>query len=378
MNRCILHVGLPKTGTTAIQRFLRYGLTDPGFHYGELGEVGTGRALAVLFGSPEDRAVKNTAMGWSDRKMAGYRRRMEREWTRTLEVASRRHATLVLSTEFCWEMSAVGLDRLRRRLVSGGYEVSVLVYLRPWKAWLESMAQQGLKGVHGHFTPDLPWAWKDFRGRIQLLDELFGRPFVQVAKYDPAVFESACVVQDFCTRLGIRQAGIRSYRVHESLRLPALRLLHAYRRFGPGFGTGLSALQENRRLTHRLTQLDGPPLRFHSSLVAPILADLTPQRDWLEKRLGATFQEDIFRDDSGPCIRAAEELLRFSPSELAWLSERTGLPQIPTGDGVAVARQVAVQLHRLRLLSVSSSAARRFPAWSDWWQRLLAAFDRSG
>ncbi len=114
MNRCILHVGLPKTGTTTIERFLRQDLSDPAFLHCELGDVGTGRALAALFGDPSDLSMKNATMGWSDRPWSDYRLRMEEEWAQSLRTAAQRQATWVISAEFCWFMSPAGLGRLQR------------------------------------------------------------------------------------------------------------------------------------------------------------------------------------------------------------------------------------------------------------------------
>ena len=56
MERCILHVGMPKTGTSSIQETLYHGLKDPRFRYISLerGRTATNRALTVLFADPAE------------------------------------------------------------------------------------------------------------------------------------------------------------------------------------------------------------------------------------------------------------------------------------------------------------------------------------
>ena len=50
MPTCILHVGMPKTGTSSIQESLYFGLADPGFRLIGLGDANAVRFLEPLFG----------------------------------------------------------------------------------------------------------------------------------------------------------------------------------------------------------------------------------------------------------------------------------------------------------------------------------------
>ena len=49
MAACILHVGMPKTGTTSIQESLYHGLDDPAFRYIGLGWTNSASYLVPLF-----------------------------------------------------------------------------------------------------------------------------------------------------------------------------------------------------------------------------------------------------------------------------------------------------------------------------------------
>ena len=324
MNRCILHVGLPKTGTTTIERFLRQDLSDPAFLHCELGDVGTGigRPVRGPFGPVHEECHHGmvwpamerlpAADGGGMGTVAAYGR------TTAGDMGHFRGVLLVHVAGRVGETpTVIGCRRIR------GLRRGLLSSL------------EGLVGKYGTarferrrdtFSADVPWELKDFRGRIQLFDNLFGKHAVQVAKYDPSSFERGCVVRDFCRRWGIRLTGSRNYRVHESLKLPALRLLYAYRRHGPGFGTGPAALRENRRMLHVLTQIEGPDLRFHSSLMEPILTELGPQRSWLEDRMGASFREDPYRYDAGAIL--LEEKGFSISSRRNWL----GWPAEPVRD----------------------------------------------
>lgn len=207
--------------------------------------------------------------------------------------------TLILSAESGWYMKPPELQRLREYMENRGYSVKVVVYLRPWKSWLESHFQQGVK-IGNDRVIELPprsfFKLLVYRDRLQILEAVFGTDQVDAHNYHPKIFPNGCIVQDFCQGLGINLDPVQIRLTNESLSLSAIKLLYTYRKLGPGFGRGKWAVLSNNLLAYiALVQLPGAPVRFHSSLVEPLLKELTLQRPWLEQRLGCRFDADIYK-----------------------------------------------------------------------------------
>lgn len=355
MNRCILHVGTPKTGTSSIQETLYFGLRDPRFHYFSGGEVSAARLLLTQY---TEREMPIYFWGARGRDAAFVERQMQsfrRKWEKCLQRVRGTGATLIMSGESCWRMLESELSRLQSDFESHGFRIQVVAYVRPWKGFLESVFQQQAKH-HCIFGKSDNWDILsvarfplDYQQRIETLDRVFGRDQVLVRKFDPRNFPEGCVVHDFCDQLGITLDAASIRRVNESLSMDAVRFLAAYGRYGNREGMkGMWRYWQHNWLVERLGRMSGPPLRLHSSLVESLLDGLLAQVPWLEERLGASFAQDWRKDDGGDCIRGSEDLFRFREESLHWLAEQTGggLPAVSQGEEAA--RHVGPLIHRLR------------------------------
>lgn len=377
MKQCILHVGMPKTGTSSIQESLYYGLSDPAFRYIGLGEVNHAAAMAALFSDTPEKSYVHRKMGRSAQQVAQYRVQLLDKLDNLLATTDA-DVQSILSAEYCWGMRRTQYERIREFMADRGYSVRVIAYIRPWKEWLESSFQQRIKAGDLSSFQIAPAGLSkiDYRERIETLETVFGSAHVQVFKYDPGTFPEGCVVRHFCQQVGIHFDAGRIRRANDSLKLPAIQLLYAYRRFAPGYGTGATA-EEDAWLNQRLRELRGPALRFHSSTVEPVIRHVLPQIPWLEQRLGLPFTEDLARYDQGACIRAESDLFDFDPAALAWLADATHSRLARPAAGEDTARAVAAQMHKLRQLGLPAHVkvkrlmrrvSQRLRQWGDWSQ----------
>ena len=372
MNRCILHVGMPKTGTSSIQKTLYYGLDDPRYRYFAAGEITTSYCLVALAREGTLPFHSWGARGNDTAFVERTRRCYSRKLARCLRQVGNSGAALILSGEGCWIMTHSELSRLKALLNEGGFEVEVIAYVRHWKGYLESNAQQRVQLLSkfggGKLPPMLQTvgAAMDYRQRIETLEAVFGRDRVRVRKFAAKEFPGGCVVRDFCHQVGITIDEKRIHEVNESLSMDAVRFLECYRRYGNRErSSGFWPPIHHHWLVTRLRSLRGPAFRIHSSVIEPMLEGLLEQRPWLEERLGAPFDEDLRKHDEGDCFREEEDLYRFREESLRWLVAQTGASQPLVGRGEALARQVGALIHRLRhqvpsRSILAASAASRF------------------
>jgi hypothetical protein len=340
----VVHFGMPKTGTTSIQESLFRRLSDPRFYYVNLGRSNASIPIATAFKGNAAQFHFHVKAGTAAGELAQLKADIVERLGAELRSAGER--TAILSGEAIFGLKPPELRELCCVVARHRHgAVTAAGYVRRPKEFMESEFQQQVKSGHRAFrVPKVP----RYRGRVGKFDTVFGRDNVRVWLFDPSTFAGGCVVQDFCSRLGARFRAQDVTRTNESLSRPALSLLFAYRKFGPGYGVGAAAIQENRLLIRRIMTLPGIKARLHSSLVAPLLGARREDIEWMEARAGASLAEDLAAHDDG-AIRSEADLLEFAPESLQWLAEQLGGPYARQWHPAMQPPQVAEWVHELRL-----------------------------
>lgn len=341
----LLHYGMPKTGSTSIQVSLHKSLADERFHYVSLGQANPNNELILAFADDPNRYRFIARQQLPPNKLAAKRSRVRALLGAELRKAAGK--TAILSSEALYGMRATEIGALSEFLREYTTEVKAVGYIRPPADVLVSAFQQNLK-AHDVKAFELGRAFPNYDIQISMLDTVLGRENVECWLFDPRRFPGGCAVQDFCGRLGIDFDPSLVIRKNDGLSLPAISLLYAYRRLGPGYGTGAASIHENNLLVTKLRELDGPKLYFHSSLTAPLFAKRRQAVAWAEQRIEASLTSDLVRNDA-KAVRSEDDLLRPSPDALAWLS-RTLDTDEPTRRGAdSSPEELAGWMHRLRL-----------------------------
>jgi len=294
----VLHIGIEKTGTTAIQQFL----------YSNV-EALSGQALALLdcAGKPNNRLLP--AWFRDDEKSddmlrskgifdAEGKRRFFEGWPESLsaEIAalSRNHKRLIITSEHFH--SRLPTERETQRVAafcSAHFEKArVVVYLRRQDELMESLYSTALRVGHDIGKRRFARAaieksdYFDFHALLKRWEAAFGRESLEIGVYDPKCLHNGNVVSDFARRTGIdfattNQTTVRAnkavgrggeaiYRFISALTLQdypsGAESQHAARR---RLGVAL-----RRRAHSRLSKVlhAGPPLRFAPGLKDEVLA----------------------------------------------------------------------------------------------------------
>jgi hypothetical protein len=195
-----LHIGAPKTGTSAIQAFLPLNRDAfeqaTGIHYAEA--------------ESDVRALKGKPTAGNGAHIVRHLRARKREsFDKAMRMMSREiggaHPKVLLSSEAFWGLPD---DRLRDMAAAlrDRAEVRILCYARPQvkhveSAYLQVLGNRGYKGDIGEFFEQQ--ARKFFVGsRIKFLQNLFGREHVTVHKYDRKTLVGGDVIDDFLSMFG--------------------------------------------------------------------------------------------------------------------------------------------------------------------------------
>jgi len=189
-----LHIGTPKTGTSAIQAFLplnRDAFREAtGIHYAE--------------SESDVRALKGKPTAGNGAQIARHLRARKREsFDKAMRMLNRDlaggHPRLLLSSEAFWGLPDDRFADLAAAL-KGQVEIKVLAYARPQvkhveSAYLQVLGNRGLKGDIVEFFDGQNR--KFFIGtRLRFLQSLFGRDNVTVRKYDRKTLVGGDIIDD--------------------------------------------------------------------------------------------------------------------------------------------------------------------------------------
>lgn len=356
MGALVLHFGMQKTGGTSIQLSLKNAATDDGFAYLSLGKTNSSAGLMAGFASHPGNYPLFAKAGYSEEKLKQQRAAMRRQLTEQLSGMGDK--TTIISAEDILLMDAAGLAELRDFLSPMASGILLAGYIRAPKGYIESGFQQRVKSGNAEFkiTRHL---YPGYRPLFEALENTFGTDKVQFWPFKPNHFPNRCVVQDFCRRIGIQLPPDKIIDINDELSLPAIRLLYAYRKYGPGFqkiavdnplrgDANAEAVRENQRLVEQLLQLAGPKLHIDNRLIHPILRKQREDIEWMEARLGAPLK-DPQAPAGEPVIAAEADLLQFEAPELEWLAEQVGWAASRFKSAEPRHELVAEAVHALRM-----------------------------
>ncbi|SKA91334.1 hypothetical protein SAMN02745704_02319 [Paucidesulfovibrio gracilis DSM 16080] len=198
-----LHIGTPKTGSSAIQTFLeqnREVLRSKGIDYPGgpakktqfSAQSGNGRDLCLA--KPDSKEYKHALR----------------------QIQASEFDTVLVSSEFFIAQSDERMARLHKAL--SDFDIHIIAYLRRQDLYLQSYLQQGVK-LHGLRSLD---AWESddpmFNGFMQLLGENAAQALLQFVRgyekdkviirpYEKGQFTDGNIFSDFLTILGIPLTG---------------------------------------------------------------------------------------------------------------------------------------------------------------------------
>lgn len=241
--KAIVHIGTPKTGTTAIQEFLfrnAAGLEDQGVHYHRDGQRRKPHfefALAAL--SQVDELLHDTP-GFRER----YHARNLTEQSKTAAPAFEAlrqyrndptDRTVVFSAEQIWAfLRSERAIRAMNDLFSGSFDdVRYIVYVRHPAILLMSTYSTRLRHEYDGTLDDfLMWAMErgllHYHDRLKMWQDIVGDDRFRVQLYDAGVFAKVGLLPGFCEACGIDPTNFRlPERQNEAMSLVATEALSA-------------------------------------------------------------------------------------------------------------------------------------------------------
>lgn len=346
---CIVHIGMPKTGSSTLQEAFFNGIADTRVAYGSLPHPNQSGWLYSLFtkqhqdyhflhglnlSGPED--LNNFIHETRKSLVGGFSRK--------------KNSIELLSGEDLFHLDIEGIQGLRIFL-EGYFEKTLIVaYVRPFKSFIESVFQQLVK-YHGCGSFSFNGFYHPFKN-FKRYDDVFGAENVLLWKFLPASFPEGDIVLDFCNRLQLQPMRAKNKVVNEAISREAVSILFCYHYHQNGkTDFGPHQAKVNHLLVEALRGIGSEKFRFSRALVRRVVEEFRDDYEWMSQRLEG-FDSETEADGADDGFGSAEELLDYSTGcigDLLGLVDTREMNFALVNHPQTVARLVdllAVQLHR--------------------------------
>jgi hypothetical protein len=313
--KIILHTGLDKTGTTAIQNGLHanreFLLAEEGVLYPSLAANLSTPLLTIFKNAPENHRANRMA-GYTTEEIAAH----QKSYLNSLdtEISSREWGTLLLSAEGVSSLTESELAKLREWGEKYSSNWTILICVRHPVDWARSVIQERLKQ-----GATLPQLYENppkprYRQKISNAISVFGRENVRIFDYDAATASNGGIVGAFADQGSLTASSrdllsAKAVRINESLSLEAAHILDSLNRRRPVFVDNVRAPRRAgpRHELPYIRRIKGQKFDVPNPVKENIRLRSQEDVAWLNE----TFGLDLYRDvmDFAPLSESHEGLM---------------------------------------------------------------------
>ncbi|MCH2093747.1 MAG: hypothetical protein MK160_01395 [Rhodobacteraceae bacterium] len=310
--RIIVHAGMHKTGSTSLQVAFANHNSDQ-YHYLLGSEANFSMSLYLMF---EDEAklqdhlyhrISQISLDDLRAKKAAMFENISNQ------IATTDKPTLVISGEDISGYNPRSIKRFAEFLRGYSDDISVLTYIRPPCAYMESAFQERLK--HQLVEPDPIGLWPRYQRRLECVIDAFGSDRNTFLKFERQGLLNGNIIDDFSSRVGLPRPKDVDSEVNASMSAEAVALIYAYRKLvNPEPPAGTRAQRADRLFLKRIEAIGTRKLRFDKSYREAGQTFYVDDLEWMERQMGASLDETC---STGPgFITGSADLLKLAHDAL--------------------------------------------------------------
>ena len=315
--RCILHIGMPKTGSSSIQASLYNNKAPQNFDYLKIGNGANHSPIihSVFSKHPENYYVHKNLKRTKE-QIEEFNKDGKIQLIRAL--SSSKSKNVVISGEDILFLSEDELAHLNDFLMIYCSDVQVIAYVRPPISFMQSAFQQLVK--MGELSFGIGGFFPQYQQRFEKFDRVFGHENVTFIKFDRDSLKGGDVVVDFCERIGGNVEQLEIIRFNDAIPLEAVAFLFVYQKYIEKSGNFSTIISDGDPFLKELSLLGNKKLIFSNALVKSILSNIADDICWMENRLNCSLAESTpDNDDDG--ISSEDDLIAIAFANRDKLSE---------------------------------------------------------
>lgn len=285
---CIVHIGMPKTGSSTLQENFFQGIDDPRVSYIQ-NQAGWIHGLFVEH--PLDyHFFKNININTLEQ--------FEKYKTNSMQILVNSflddsRSIEIFSCEDAFHLDEKGVEKLKLFLEPYFRKIIIVGYVRPLKSFLESAFQQLVK-YHNQANLDYNTFYHPYKN-FKRYDNVFGKENVKLFKFDPSTFPEGDILLDFCQKMNLKPSKSKVKVVNESISKEAVAILFTYHYHANAktdFGVKSYTIQ--LKLVNLLRNIGTNKFRFSNQYIKRILDTFHDDYTWIKNRMNeSTDIEDM-------------------------------------------------------------------------------------
>ncbi|WP_339934433.1 hypothetical protein [Vreelandella glaciei] len=289
IEEAIVHVGMPKTGSSSIQDTLSR-LPMQEVEYLSLNSPNHSGFLMTVLSDKPHNYHSHVSNGLSYKEVQV----LKKNYTQKLHYALKNvnKPQILISAEDLSrpDGSMSELTYFKQILLGYCKRVRVIGYVRPPIGYMQSAFQQRLKGgINSNLN--LKSVYPNYYKRFSRIDTVFGRENVELVPFRSDSLYKGDAVLDFAHRIDVDLAPDQIVRTNESLSLEATSLLYVLRYLNKS-APYKNFNRDNGQFIAMLNKFGSQKLVFSASAVASFLEANRQDLDWISGRLGSSILDE--------------------------------------------------------------------------------------
>jgi hypothetical protein len=302
---CILHIGMPKTGSSSIQDSLFNSNYIEGGEYLKVGKSSNHSTMIFsLFSNNPENHHAHKALGLNNNDIDIYNKNNFLEIKNAVSITSAKK--IIISGEDILFLNEEELRKLKQCFSDLFSEILIFAYVRPPISFMQSAFQQKIK--EGDLRFGISGFYPHYKKRFENFDKVFDKKNVNLIKFEKNNLYSNDVVLDFCHRVNISIEDKNLIRSNESLSLEAISFLFLFHKLNEK--NNIIASEDNYRLAEIFTDFGKEKFQYSQDLILEIKKLISEDIRWMENRLECSLDEAFVKTEND--ISSENDLLMKS------------------------------------------------------------------